>query len=1478
MKTKRTIYLSKIIKLIEKNDLIAKNKSKNWIIVAIVLFLTIGFVYSKTDSLIMTPTEHSDERIIGCQDQVDHFFTEEENEYDYCGMLMEFLQDTTHAWTSRQVYDLKNCMEGLYGKEVSIFDHSFEVGSRSFGREKSDVFISFFYILDGDHNTQNQTLLFRSFYDAGSKNTTIHEEVVLKFPAISDPDLSIVAIVEGETVVINDNTYSFNCNVVSPRNINFFFHANHEDSNTYTSISSTSSLGFRIKRNPDNINYTYQVPDETWIFTGAPFDPSQGIDCDLAQEGIGDVTAASADVHILYANEDKKLRRPLIFTDGLDLGNEVIYDKDYDYKVIRRGALGWDTFVTGIFENEFNQDPLTLSPRMIGELLSSGYDVLFVDFHHGSTWIQANGECLISILERVNEEKTGDDMNIVIGPSMGGQIARWALATMESRDINHCTSTYVSFDSPQKGANIPLSLQALAYHFSLFDPENGADLWAGLNNPAPKQLLVTHLDYMNGGATECIRESYVAEMEALGYPQKTSNVGIACASGVGTPVAGSHPSNLNLKLFDAFVKDAGCVYFQSILSADGGSNSNYFINRHCYNPSRYETIYFGKIPYKNLSLIPIPKKYSFLEITRKGNEYEVLHRFKTKGVNGWLWENELKSFTSKENLDGWDTAPGCFRTDLNGSVSRVIENSDPRVKINGIPTNITFMPIISLLDINTEDLYYPVSTNLNVGVNNNKAITPFDLVYFTTGANREHVEITNDIINFVTNNILQSSTAPNVLTSRYNYAHPSQTHIPSTTIESGGELVVNGDGDGGFGDISLEASAGRLLLFKVLTGSCNRGIIDVKRGGVIRLAELDNFKAQLTIGKDDKLFIRNGGSLEVNHGSSLIIDEDAELILEEGAMVALNHGSRIEIKGKLTVRDHVRIHSQGPIVIHPSAEIVGKGHLDVRGQFGSVPSFHDRILELSETKSLEIDQIQLSLTNGAIGLNRGASIRVKESGNLSLKGVRVHPIASSNLNVADYTDERSAIAVVDGGQINLENALIENFYQGLYLSGTNLKEDLTINKLQMINCLKGIYAEDLRDLKLKDVQIDKGSGIQIGQPANPNWSFQAYGIYLTGTNLIGENLRVMNFHNSTGIYAPATSPSSGSNIWLSKCSTIKSNKVGIYLEGGISDDGIYPDWGLLHLSGVSIKENMEAGVQGNDILLHIDAVNNPGHRSNVFLPCLTGEGFAPDPTGCFMFDICYEARDVAYIYMRGNYWGTASALGSSAPVGIARNRITRTRMGLKCSYPVIQIYEPYIRDSRLIEFCDNPDEEEPIYYLLPNNNEGGDGKIDYIEPHFCDSGDSDVSRRDQFYESFELWNIGLKESAMSGWESLAFRSEINEECRYYTDYALVMSPYRQPEHFQPLTKAELDNAYQNTTSTNIYPNPANDWLHLSGIGLAGKQYQILDINGRVQLGGMVQEEQSSIDLSTLHTGLYFILITDVSDGNLVKEIFKLIKL
>jgi hypothetical protein len=167
----------------------------------------------------------------------------------------------------------------------------------------------------------------------------------------------------------------------------------------------------------------------------------------------------------------------------------------------------------------------------------------------GADYIQRNAMVLIEMINFLNDQKVGDAELVVLGPSMGGLIARYALSYMEQNSLDPETRLYISFDSPHLGANIPISLQYLINYLArqVGDADALAIVEDVLNSPAAKEMLYDHLlahlqagsDYLQDpnkllpeGAPN-FRDAFQAELDALGFPQNVRNVAMVNGSNQG---------------------------------------------------------------------------------------------------------------------------------------------------------------------------------------------------------------------------------------------------------------------------------------------------------------------------------------------------------------------------------------------------------------------------------------------------------------------------------------------------------------------------------------------------------------------------------------------------------------------------------------------------------------------------------------------------------------------------------------------------------------------------------------------------------------------------------------------------------------------------------------------------------------------------------------------------------------------------------
>lgn len=254
-------------------------------------------------------------------------------------------------------------------------------------------------------------------------------------------------------------------------------------------------------------------------------------------QGFGEAQAyfGEGEYEIFLDLIDGVLDKPIIILDGFDPGDQ----RD----------------ITGLYNSlEFD------GQNMADLLRAEGYDIVILNqpvyttdglqIDGGADFIQRNGLVLAAMIQFLNAEKVGDEELVVLGPSMGGLIGRYGLAWMEANDLDHETRLYLSFDSPHRGANIPISIQYLINYLAedSGDPTATAIVDQVLNSVAAKQMLLDHYSaHLLNGSTfeqdpnkllpagaENFRDSFQAELDALGFAQNVRNVAMINGAGDGT--------------------------------------------------------------------------------------------------------------------------------------------------------------------------------------------------------------------------------------------------------------------------------------------------------------------------------------------------------------------------------------------------------------------------------------------------------------------------------------------------------------------------------------------------------------------------------------------------------------------------------------------------------------------------------------------------------------------------------------------------------------------------------------------------------------------------------------------------------------------------------------------------------------------------------------------------------------------------------
>lgn len=366
-------------------------------------------------------------------------------------------------------------------------------------------------------------------------------------------------------------------------------------------------------------------------------------------------------------------------------------------------------------------------------LRSQGFDIVLVNFptytrpntttivDGGVDFIQRNAFILVEVINQINAQKVGNQKNVVIGPSMGGLISRYALRYMEINNLNHDTRLYISFDSPHQGANVPIGFQHL-FNYMAYGPLGSAAVQPivdGLiKSPAARQMLIDHMDghLQSGSAFEFntasaslvptgapnFRAAFQNELNTMGFPTTVRNVSISNGAGNGT---------MNY-------------------------SPNFEVMNHTFNVTSTQRAII------NLRFTPAASQTN--QVSRfRGQQWFFV----------WITGYEsLAESKSPSDTDGLDSAPG-GRFDMAGFEADL--GTDPL--LTEFFTNLnadyfTFIPTWSSMAIsNTNNLYSSVTGT---------SVTPFVASSIPT-VNENHVTLNQNNVTFALNEILNGVLSTN---------------------------------------------------------------------------------------------------------------------------------------------------------------------------------------------------------------------------------------------------------------------------------------------------------------------------------------------------------------------------------------------------------------------------------------------------------------------------------------------------------------------------------------------------------------------------------------------------------------------------------------------------------------------------------------------------------------------------------------------
>ncbi|MDH6138080.1 hypothetical protein P3T35_000057 [Kitasatospora sp. GP30] len=208
---------------------------------------------------------------------------------------------------------------------------------------------------------------------------------------------------------------------------------------------------------------------------------------------------------VYYGERNEGVTRPVILSDGFNTGPSSL--KELYHGLERTGY----PFIT--------------------ELRRRGRDLILIGYDERSASILDNAQAATACIMRTRAEQLGDTRLLVGGFSMGGLVTRYALARMEMQRIDHGVGVYLSYDSPHRGAWIPIALQGLA-HFLKATPQMSQQI----NSPAARQLLWRHIETADGTPRQDpLRTKFLEELDRVGsWPRIPRLLAVANGTGNGS--------------------------------------------------------------------------------------------------------------------------------------------------------------------------------------------------------------------------------------------------------------------------------------------------------------------------------------------------------------------------------------------------------------------------------------------------------------------------------------------------------------------------------------------------------------------------------------------------------------------------------------------------------------------------------------------------------------------------------------------------------------------------------------------------------------------------------------------------------------------------------------------------------------------------------------------------------------------------------
>lgn len=1176
---------------------------------------------------------------------------------------------------------------------------------------------------------------------------------------------------------------------------------------------------------------------------------------------------------------DHKIRKPLILIEGFDPLNTL------SQKVVFKKYGGEDFgLLNGIYGD---LDKIKLSEY----LHDDDYDVFYIDYKEGHIAIQHNAYYVTQAIQWINERKHKDgsfEKNIVIGASMGGVVGYYALKSMENQRKDHEAEFFLSVDSPLKGANIPIGMQAFIQElgdyklagFKLKDLNEESGLHKGvfaLNSPAAKQLLYYHYDSpawsdcggIDGDCTETfannlssVHNTFYSELEALG----TLNIKHYSISN-GSILRKEQQFGIGEKLADAYITTdelldeilpLGFIWDASEYLFIKGLRTGFFSKHivHSLNTSGKHRVYYGGFGQVILN-IPIVK----------------------------IIERHVKDALP------YDSAPGGMRIFEKGLTWNF--------------ESFCFIPTISSLKLSTTDPYYTDVNGLDdVEKTIASGITSLDFYsgslerkpFFDKGTlfwNEDHVSLNKRLAEFLRLLVgYKTIHVDNPLDARtFNFGDQDVTIDDLTNnrktrirnvinydldITNSGKLIANKYDKIGYTDDSnnplnkhnwnydlniiqdcidttvvLVKSNGELIVGDKIEGNntANLNVMDSAR-----LIASSNGK--ITIDEDSRLNVYSGGIVTIVAGGKILAGYNAKIIVKEGGVLHIKAGGILELI------------DNGQLIVEPWGTIIIDKDAILRMKDGDQTTDGRCNVTISGLGKMIYNGAWVHDGNGYVQFNSENELIQNETFSVTgiAKGIRTIRLAHSAVlkindkgiilgkGKVDY-EPHSSISIGDDGLVNTNMMVFNgtvNFVPSysdltIALSG-NKSGTITVNRSDFRLLYKGIQGDfNFAKMTTGNLLLTNSTFNEVERPLTIIAAYKArldsvfidksnYSSF-AGTNRVDNN-KVMVSNSGTGFNINQV------KYFVLTNSAFSKNQVGI--KGNSSNCFVYKSSFTNNELGISIPFGsdlsglVECGcssfidngisIHGEDVLLSISPLSV--NASGLFP--VGNNNFVSSNLSNMHFYIYLNTRNYNLVSAEYNYWG--GGLPPSDSYFLSTNGVTS-------DIPLISY--PYYNTFRV----DCPRIIQGI---------GGNGTCGYNGGPF-NLPFNDI--RDQAMQSFQTDQSEITETLMQDISSSQNDNyaAASSDCKFTYDYARIFTQVALNPTRLPILSDADDYTLPNK-NIHVSPNPIHDFMNIT---LPRGEYTMSLFNG---FGKLIFKKQlngnSIIDTKSLIAGLYYYTITN----------------